>query len=63
VKFDFSGTTKSLKERKIRDGEELPEPRLNCYRCGADLPESELSTIPPNAEPGQPRIYVCENCR
>ena len=41
----------------------LGEKRIACARCGREFPESRLSTIPRDAVPGDPRVYVCEECR
>lgn len=60
MKFDFSGVAKSKRDRE--PGTVLGEKRICCHRCGVEYPESELATIPPNAEPGRPRVYVCKNC-
>jgi hypothetical protein len=60
VKFDFSGVPKRTRDREPAA---LLGKRIACARCDEEFDESELSTIPPDASPGQPRIYVCKNCK
>ena len=62
MKFDLTSRRPQI-QRDRAPGSILGEKRICCARCDAEFPEDELSTIPPKAEPGYPRIYVCRNCR
>lgn len=62
MKFDLSARRPQI-QRDREPGSLLGEKRICCSRCDVEFPENELSTIPPDAGPGRPRIYVCRHCR
>lgn len=60
-KFEASGVRKTERERS--PGTLLGNRMTPCFRCGREVPEADLSPVPPDAGPGDPRVLVCSNCK
>jgi len=63
VKIAPSGRRNAIRPRRSKPEEDpgslFGEKLITCVRCGREFPASKLKTIPPNAGPDSPRIYVC----